>query len=118
MAGDSETLQHAASGNHTASTGCLGLARLSSSDLQQLRCRSVSSVAQPTDFHWCGCPWHPAGKAFFADETSHDVAKMDFGDVADGIVFVDEHFHLILPPSDDMPSIDYILDKARAAVLR
>jgi hypothetical protein len=43
---------------------------------------------------------------------------MEFADVTDGIVFVDEHFHLILPPADEMPSIDYILDKARAAVLR
>ena len=56
--------------------------------------------------------------AFFDDQTSHDVGKMVFDDVVDGILFVDEHFHLILPPPDEMPSIDYILDKARVAVLR
>jgi hypothetical protein len=43
---------------------------------------------------------------------------MSFDDVVDGIFWIDEHFHLILPPLDEMPSIDYILDKARAAVLR
>jgi hypothetical protein len=43
---------------------------------------------------------------------------MGYYDVLDGIAWIDEHFHLILPPPDEMPSIDYILEKARAAVLR
>jgi hypothetical protein len=43
---------------------------------------------------------------------------MSLDDVVDGIFWIDDHFHLILPPLDEMPSIDYILDKARAAVLR
>lgn len=58
---------------------------------------------------------HPAGKAFF---DVHGVASLEFIDVLDGIRWIDQHFHLILPPVDEMPSIDYILEKARAAVLR
>lgn len=60
----------------------------------------------------------PADKAFFSVADAHDVGKMGYNDVLDGISWIDEHFHLILPPPDEMPSIDYILEKARAAVLR
>lgn len=60
----------------------------------------------------------PAEKAFFDVESAHAVPKMTYNDVLDGIFWLDEHFHLILPPPDEMPSIDYILEKARVAVLR
>lgn len=68
--------------------------------------------------HHRGVAVHPAEKAFFPAEYAHTVPKMGFDDVVDGIFWIDDHFHLILPPLDEMPSIDYILDKARAAVLR
>jgi hypothetical protein len=38
--------------------------------------------------------------------------------VVDAIGWIDDHFHLIVPPKDQMPTIDFILHRARAAVLR
>eukprot|EP00878_Enallax_costatus_P042279 GHUV01049515.1.p1 GENE.GHUV01049515.1~~GHUV01049515.1.p1 ORF type:complete len:127 (+),score=11.60 GHUV01049515.1:264-644(+) len=43
---------------------------------------------------------------------------MEFGEMIDALIWLDEHFHMIRPLPDTMPTIDYILEKARAAVLR
>lgn len=60
----------------------------------------------------------PAGKAFFDAEYAVGISKMTYRDVLDALTWLDERFHLIRPPKHTMPTIEYILDKARAAVLR
>lgn len=59
-----------------------------------------------------------AGKAFLDAPYSQGTTKLDYYEVLDAVQWLDAHFHLIRPPRDEMPSIEYILDRARAAVLR
>lgn len=58
------------------------------------------------------------GKPLLASDFSHGAVPMTYQDVLDALVWIDEHFHLIRPLRDEMPSIDFILDRARAAVTR
>jgi hypothetical protein len=43
---------------------------------------------------------------------------MDTQELVDALVWIDTQFHIIRPMPDTMPTIEYILDKARAAVMR
>lgn len=59
-----------------------------------------------------------AGKAYVNASYSYGTTRMDFPEMIDALLWLDTHFHMIRPPPDTMPNIDYILDKAMAAVLR
>ena len=43
---------------------------------------------------------------------------MSTADVEDGLAWLDERFHLIRYEDDELPSVDWVLNLARAAVLR
>lgn len=43
---------------------------------------------------------------------------MDMQELVDALVWIDTQFHIIRPMPDTLPTIEYILDKARAAVMR
>jgi hypothetical protein len=36
----------------------------------------------------------------------------------DALLWVDERFHIIRPPPDGLPGVDYVLERARLAVMR
>jgi hypothetical protein len=59
-----------------------------------------------------------AGKPFFSAVYSHGSTRMDTQELVDALVWIDTQFHIIRPMPDTMPTIEYILDKARAAVMR
>ncbi|WIA29449.1 hypothetical protein OEZ86_011950 [Tetradesmus obliquus] len=58
------------------------------------------------------------GKPFFSAVYSHGSARMDMQELVDALVWIDTQFHIIRPMPDTQPTIEYILDKARAAVMR
>eukprot|EP00878_Enallax_costatus_P035485 GHUV01039599.1.p1 GENE.GHUV01039599.1~~GHUV01039599.1.p1 ORF type:complete len:305 (+),score=70.74 GHUV01039599.1:231-1145(+) len=58
------------------------------------------------------------GKPYLNASYSIGSTRMEFGEMIDALIWLDEHFHMIRPLPDTMPTIDYILEKARAAVLR
>ena len=43
---------------------------------------------------------------------------MGAGDVEKGLAWLDDRFHVIRYEDDELPSVDWVLDLARAAVLR
>ncbi len=43
---------------------------------------------------------------------------MNAADVEDGIAWLDDRFHVIRYEDDELPSVDWVLDLAKAAVLR
>ena len=49
---------------------------------------------------------------------SKTVERMSPSELAAGKQWLDEHFHMIRCERDELPSIDWLLELARAAVLR
>ena len=44
--------------------------------------------------------------------------RMDEGEVEEGLEWLEDRFHVIRYEDDELPSVDWVLDLARAAVLR
>ena len=58
------------------------------------------------------------GKPFFDLPYSRGTARMSFEELDDALDWVDDRFHLIRYEDDELPSVDWVLDVARAAVYR
>eukprot|EP00891_Asterochloris_glomerata_P000826 jgi/Astpho2/826/fgenesh1_pm.00016_%23_20_t len=58
------------------------------------------------------------GRPFFDSIYAGGVPRMSTADVEDGLAWLDERFHLIRYEDDELPSVDWVLNLARAAVLR
>ena len=59
-----------------------------------------------------------SGKAFCNAEYSAGAALLSEEDVLDALVWIDERLTLIRPPDGGAPDVDWLLARARAAVLR
>lgn len=58
------------------------------------------------------------GKPFFDLPYSKGTARMSFEELDNALDWVDDRFHLIRYEDDELPSVDWVLDIARAAVYR
>jgi twinkle protein len=58
------------------------------------------------------------GKPFFDLPYSRGTQRMSFEELDDALDWVDDRFHLIRYEDDELPSVDWVLDIARAAVYR
>lgn len=61
-----------------------------------------------------GRPFLDPQQARYGEEGS----RMGAGDVEKGLAWLDDRFHVIRYEDDELPSVDWVLDLARAAVLR
>lgn len=57
-------------------------------------------------------------KPFLNLQYAAGLERMDISTVQEGIAWLDDCFHIIRHQDDVMPSVEWILDLARAAVLR
>ena len=58
------------------------------------------------------------GKPFLDAKYAGSAVRMTSDDVRDGLTWLDDRFHVIRYEDDELPSVDWVLDLARAAVLR
>ena len=63
---------------------------------------------------YIGKPFLDPRQARYGDAGS----RMQAADVEAGLAWLDDRFHLIRYEDDELPSVDWVLDLARAAVLR
>ena len=63
---------------------------------------------------YIGKPFLDPQQARYGDEGS----RMGASDVEQGLAWLDDRFHVIRYEDDELPSVDWVLDLARAAVLR
>jgi len=63
---------------------------------------------------YVGKPFLDPELARYGDQGS----RMNAADVEDGIAWLDDRFHVIRYEDDELPSVDWVLDLAKAAVLR
>lgn len=63
---------------------------------------------------YVGKPFLDPEQARYGDEGS----RMGAEDVEEGLAWLDDRFHVIRYEDDELPSVDWVLDLARAAVLR
>ena len=61
-----------------------------------------------------GRPFLDPQQARYGEEGS----RMGADDVEKGLAWLDDRFHVIRYEDDELPSVDWVLDLARAAVLR
>ena len=61
------------------------------------------------------------GRPFLDPEQARyggESGRMSAADVEEGLSWLDDRFHVIRYEDDELPSVDWVLDLARAAVLR
>lgn len=58
------------------------------------------------------------GKPFFDGWYSENQARMTEKEVKEGLAWLEDRFYVIRHEDDGLPSVDWVLDLARAAVLR
>ena len=89
--------------------------RCYSPDSQSLRrCWQVKDHARQLLEKYVGKPFLDPEQARYGDEGS----RMGAEDVEEGLAWLDDRFHVIRYEDDELPSVDWVLDLARAAVLR
>ncbi len=59
-----------------------------------------------------------AQKPFFDAAYAASTPRMSEKEVLEALVWIDERFHVIKSSDEELPTIEWVLDKARAAVLR
>ena len=58
------------------------------------------------------------GKPFLDAKYAGKAARMEAQDVEEGLQWLEERFHVVRCEDDELPSVDWVLGLARAAVLR
>lgn len=58
------------------------------------------------------------GKPFLDARYAGKAARMEAKDVEEGLQWLEDRFHVIRNEDDELPSVDWVLGLARAAVLR
>lgn len=77
-------------------------------------CLQVKDHARQLLEKFVGRPFLDPQQARYGEEGS----RMGAGDVEKGLAWLDDRFHVIRYEDDELPSVDWVLDLARAAVLR
>ena len=77
-------------------------------------CWQVKDHARQLLEKYVGKPFLDPEQARYGDEGS----RMGAEDVEEGLAWLDDRFHVIRYEDDELPSVDWVLDLARAAVLR
>jgi twinkle protein len=79
---------------------------------------------------YCGRPFYPPGVLLSAatngsggnkttsSSSSSTPQRMTASELMESLVWVDERFHLIRSGDEELPSVEWVLERARAAVLR
>ena len=75
-----------------------------------LVCQVTDHARQLLEKYW--------GQPFFELKYAQGQRRMPWQQIEEGMEWLDDCFHLIRYEDDELPSIDWVLDLARAAVLR
>jgi len=85
---------------------------------QQGWCFAVCSMEKKVREHARQLIEKHLSKPFFDAPYARQTARITEGELDRGIAWIDDRFHLIRYDDDELPSIDWVLNIARAAVMR